>query len=178
MLEYAGPNTSLVNYIGLACPNCHLTMTFDPSPQQHMVEHIGAYILYDPSVDCSSELCGLYLWPVPLCKIVLKKAKGKKGKILINIEESSCPNLVGFSVTIAAGCSKSFPCTNHPMCYPYCDHSEPSSVVWSYNFWFYLLCKNPRVALETHSDKLVLTKCKEDRMKGIWGRHYKQQKAC
>jgi len=178
MLEHAGLDTSLVDHIGLACPNCHPTVTFDPSLRQCVVEHIGAHILHDPSVDRSSKPCGLCLQPAPLCKIVLKKAKGKKGKISIDMEESSCPNLVGLSVAVATGCSKSSPCTNHPMHCPHCNRSESSSVVWSYNFRFHLLRKHPRVALETHSDIMVLTKREKDRMKGIWGRRHKQWKAC
>lgn len=142
-----------------------------------MVEHIGAHVLHDPSVDHSSKPCGLCLRPAPLCKIVLKKVKGKKGKISINMEESLCPNLVALSIAVTAGCSESSPCTNHPMLCPHCNRLELSSVVWSYNFRSHLLRKHPRVALGDHSNVLVLTKREKDRMKGIWGHHRKQWKA-
>lgn len=178
MLEHAGLDTSLVDHIGLTCPKCQPTVTFNPSIWQCVVGHIGAYILYDPSIDRSSEPCGLCLWPAPLCKIILKKGKGKKGKILIDMDKSLCPNLVGLSIAVAASSSKASPCTNHPFLCTHCDHSDLSSVVWSYNFQFHLLRKHPTVTLEDYSNVLVLTKHKKLRMKGIWKHRSKQQKAC
>jgi hypothetical protein len=173
MLERTGPDTSLVDHIGLMCPNCDPTVTFDPSLQQRVVEHISAHVLHDSSVDRSSEPCGLCLLPAPLCKIVLKKAKGQVGKLYIDMKESSCRNLVKFSIAVAADCSDSSPCTNHPILCPHCDDS---AVVWSYNFRFHLLCKHPRVSLEDHSDILTLTKLEKDGMKRIWEHRLKQRK--
>jgi len=175
MMEHTGPDTGLMDHIGLTCPNCHPVVTFNPSLRQRIVEHIGAHILYDPSADCSSEPCGLCLRPTPLCKIVLKKAKGHAGKIAIDMKASSCPNLVKFSITVAAECSDSSPCTNRPIVCPHCDDSESSRVVWSYNFRFHLLHKHPRISLEDHRDMLTLTKLERDGMKRIWKNRLKQQ---
>jgi len=121
MIEYAGPDTGFVDCISLTCPNCHPIMTFNPLFQQCIVEHISTHILHDRLVDRPSEPCGLCLQPVPLCKIVLKKAKGQIGNLSINIEARSCPNLVKLSIKIAADCSKKSPCTNHPVVCPYCN---------------------------------------------------------
>lgn len=176
MIEHAAPDTDFVDCISLTCPNCQPIITFNPLHRQRIVEHISAHILHDRSVNRASEPCGLCLRPAPLCKIILKKAKGKNGKISINMNASSCPNLVNLSIKVATGCSESSPCTNHPVACPYCDNSEASPVVWSYNFRFHLLQKHPRVSLENHSDIFTLTKFEKDGMKGMWDHRHKQQK--
>ena len=151
-------------------------MTFNPSLRQRVVEHISAHILHDPSVDRSSEPCGLCLRPAPLCKFVLKRAKGQAGNLAIDMKASSCPNLVKFSIATATDCSDSSPCTNHPMICPYCDDSEWSPVVWSYNLRSHLLHKHPRISLEDHSNVLIMTKLEKDGMKRVWDRCLKQRK--
>jgi hypothetical protein len=140
------------------------------------VEHISAHILHDPSVNHASEPCGLYLRPAPLCKIILKKAKGQMGNLAIDMKASSCPNLVKFSITVVAECSDSSPCTNCLIVCPHCDDSELSPVVWSYNFRSHLLHKHTRISLEDHSDILVLMKLKKEEMRRIWEHHLKQRK--
>ena len=176
MMEHAGPDAGLVGHVGKTCPNCQPVVTFNPPCGQRIVEHIGAHILHDHSVDRLSEPCGLCLRPAPLCKIVLKKAKGKTGQLAIDMEASSCPNLVKFSITTAAGCTNTSPCTNHPIVCPHCDHLESSPVVWSYNFRSHLIRKHPRIPLQDHSDILVLTKLEKDGMQRVWEACFKQQK--
>jgi len=142
------------------------------------VEHIGAHVLHDPSVNCLSKPCGLCLWPAPLCKIVLKKAKGQIGKLAIDMKKSSCANLVKLSISAAARCSYASPYINHPVICPYCDSSESSPVVWSYNFWSHLLCRHPRISLEGHNGMFILTKLEKEGMKHVWDACFKQRKAC
>lgn len=169
-MKHADPDTGVADsdQFGLTCPNCHPTVTFNPAHRQRIVEHIGAHILYDPSVNRLSEPCGLCLRPAPHCKIVLKKAKGQSGKLAIDMNASSCPNLVKFSMAIASACSNASPCTNHPLACPYCDDSELDRVVWSYNFRQHLLRKHPRISLDDQGDILTLTKLEKKGMKRIW----------
>ena len=174
MMEHAVPDAG-VDHIGLMCPNCKPILTFNPDHRQHIVEHIGAHILHDPSVRRLSEPCGLCLRPAPLCKIVFKKAKGQVGHVTIDMKKSSCPNLVKFSLAAAAQCSNSSPCTNHPTVCSYCDASESSPVIWSYNFRSHMLGKHPSISLERHSDMLVMTKLKKDGMKRAWKHCFKQR---
>ena len=104
-MEHADPDTNFLDHIGMTCPNCRPIVTFNPSLRQCILEHIGAHILHDRSVDRLSEPCGLCLRPAPLCKIVLKKGKGQMGNLAIDMKASLCPNLVKFSIAIAAECS-------------------------------------------------------------------------
>ena len=50
-----------------------------------------------------------------LCRVVLKKGKGQTGNLAIGMKVSSCPNLVKFSIAVAAECSDISPCTNRPI---------------------------------------------------------------
>ena len=174
-MEHASPDTAFIDHIDMACPNCRPIVTFNPSLRQRIVEHISAHILHDPSVDRLSEPCGLCLQPVPLCKIVLKKAKGRKGNLAIDMKASSCPNLVKLSIRVATGCSDSSPCTNRPIVCPHCDDSEASPVVWSYNFRSHLLRKHPRISLEDHSDIWVLKKLEKEGMQRVWENRSKRK---
>jgi len=176
-MEHTDPDAGHVDHIGLMCPNCKPIVIFNPAHRQKIVEHISAHVLHDPLVDRLSEPCGLCLRPAPLCKIVLKRAKGKTGKLAIDMEESSCANLVKLSIAIAAGYSDGSPCTNHPIICQHCDGSEASPVVWSYNFRSHLLREHPRISLEDHNDILILTKLEREGMKRIWDDRFKQRKA-
>jgi hypothetical protein len=158
----------------MTCPNCDPTIAFSPSHRQRVVEHIGAHMLYDRSVDLSSEPCGLCLCPAPLCKIYLKKVKGHKNNFAIDMKASSCINLVKFSLRTAAICSDTSPCTNHPIRCNYCPSSSPA--VWSYTFRQHLHRAHPSISLESHKKIWTLSKLESEGMKRIWGRRFKQRK--
>jgi len=106
----------------------------------------------------------------------LKKAKGQSGNLSIDMEASSCVNLVKFSIAIATACSDASPYTNHPLVCPYCDDSELGQVIWSYNFQQHLLYKHPGISLDNQGNILRLTKLKKKGMKHIWKSCKKQQK--
>ena len=122
----------IIEHSGLACTRCQPTVTFNTKRQQCIIEHNSAHILFNHSIDCSAEPCGLCLHPALLCKIYLRKSKGRMGNITVDMRASSCPNLVKFSVIITAEFSDASPCTNHPFCCPNCPDSSPA--VWSYTF--------------------------------------------
>jgi len=164
-----------MEHVGLACPKCQPTIDFNPSNGHRVIEHIGAHILHDTSVDCSSEPCGLCLRPAPLCKIVLKKARGRMGKLAIDMKLSSCPNLIKFSIANAAACFETSPCTNHPMKCPYCPKLNPA--VWSYNFRHHLLRFHPSIHLGDHRSLWTSSKLEKDGMKRIWQHRHKQPKS-
>ena len=118
------------------------------------------------------EPCGLCLRPTPLCKIYLRKTKGRAGNIAINMRASSCSNLVKFSITVAAEFSDSSPCTNHPMNCPYCPKSSPA--VWTYTFREHLNRFHPTASLEDNKTIWAVSGLEKERMKNIWDDQLKQ----
>lgn len=173
-MEHDDTDANIVNHIGLVCPRCQPAVTFSSSLRQRIIEHIGAHICHDSSVDRSAEPCGLCLRPAPLCKIVLKKTKGRTGNITIDMKTSSCPNLVKFSITIASKCSEASPCTNHPMHCPYCPKSAPA--VWSYTFRQHMLRLHPSIPLDKHRSIWMISKLEKDGMRQLWEQRLKQPK--
>ena len=135
-----------IKHSGPACTRCQPSITFNTKYRQRIIEHCGAHILFDRSIDRSLEPCGLCLHPAPLCKIYLRKTKGRTGNITIDMRVSSCSNLIKFSITVATQFSDASPCTNHPICCPYCPNS--SLAVWSYTFCKHLTRFYPTVSLE------------------------------
>ena len=177
MMEILDTDTdaSVTDHIGLACPKCQPPVTFNSSSRQRVIEHISAHVLHDASVDRSTEPCGLCLRPAPLCRILLKKTKGRTGNLAIDMKASSCPNLVKFSIRIAAKCSEASPCTNHPMHCPYCPKTAP--VVWSYTFRQHMLRVHPAIPLDKHRSLWKISKLEKDSMKHVWEQRLKQPKA-
>jgi hypothetical protein len=174
LVEELDTNAPNMEHVEMSCPKCQPTIHFNPSHRQRVVEHIGAHILHDDTVDRSSEPCGLCLRPAPLCKIVLKTAKGSMGNIAIDMKSSSCPNLVKFSIATAAACSEASPCTNHPIKCPFCPKLSPA--VWSYNFRHHLLRFHPSVHSSNHKSLWTPSKLEKDGMKRVWQLRHKQPK--
>ena len=145
---------------------CQPTVTFNTKYRQCILEHSGAHILFDHLIDCSLEPCGLCLRPTPLCKIYLRKTKGHSGNIAINTRASTCSNLIKFSITVAAQFSDASPCTNHPMCCPYCPGS--SQAVWSYTFRKHLIWYHPTVSLEDSESIWAVSDLEREWMKQTW----------
>ncbi|KZP23238.1 hypothetical protein FIBSPDRAFT_737876, partial [Athelia psychrophila] len=110
------------------CPRCKPTVTFDLSQPQRVLEHIASHILHDIAIDRDLEACGLCLRPSPQCQLQLQKPKGCNGNPAVNINASSCPNLIKFQYKVAAHSSPSSPCSNVPISCPLC-----SAVIWRYN---------------------------------------------
>jgi hypothetical protein len=101
------------------------------SNAQRVLEHMGAHILHDPSVDRSQELCGLCLRPAPTCLIFLKKGRGAAAGHSVDLSRSTCINLMRFKYATASNSSETSPCSNSPRICPLCPVNSPA--VWSYN---------------------------------------------
>jgi hypothetical protein len=159
-------DTASIQHTGLACTRCQPTVTFNTKYRQCIIKHSGAHILFDHLIDCSLEPCRLCLHPVPLCKIYLRKTKGRTGNIAINTRASTCSNLIKFSITVVAQFSNASPCTNYPMCYPYCPSSSPA--VWTYTFREHLIQFYPTASLKDNESIWAVSGFKEERMKKTW----------
>jgi hypothetical protein len=172
VLDDLSADTATVKHIGPACTRCQSIVTFNAKHRQRIIEHSGAHILFDPSIDRTLEPCGLCLRPAPLCKIYLRKTKGRAGNITIDMRTSSCSNLIKFSVAVAAQFSDSSPCTNHPIRCFYCPNSSPA--VWSYTYREHLTRFHPTVSLEDNETIWAVSGLEEERMKQLWDDRLKQ----
>ena len=109
-------------------------MIWDRKSTHKVLEHIGAHLLFDTSLNASleQELCGLCFHPSPLCIFYLRKGKGAGASQQVDIKKSRCPNLIkGFSYQSAAMESTSSPCTNVSLICPLCPST--SGAIWKYN---------------------------------------------
>ena len=173
-MEELDTNAPNAEHVGMACPKCQPSINFSPLNRHYLIKHIKAHILHNTSVDSSSEPCELCLHPVPLCKILFKKARGWMGKLAINMKSSSCPNLIKFSIANVAACFETSPCTNHPMKCPYCPKLNPA--VWSYTFCHHLCRFHPSIHLSDHNSLWTPLKLEKDGIKCIWQHRHKQPK--
>jgi hypothetical protein len=86
-----------------------LSVALDIAHPQTVLAHIGAHILYDPTIDRSSQPCGFCGQPFPMCQFVLKKTADG---LTIRLEASKgCSNFVKkFHYGVAAKSTKHCPC--------------------------------------------------------------------
>jgi len=175
VLDNLSMDTASTQHSGPACTRCQPTVAFNTKYRQRVIEHSGAHILFDHSIDRSLEPCRLCLCPAPLCKIYLRKTKGHTGNIVIDTRASTCSNLIKFSIAVAAQFSDASPCTNHPMCCPYCPSSSPA--VWSYTFHKHLIRFHPTASLEDNERIWEVSSLEEERMKQTWNDRLMQPKA-
>jgi hypothetical protein len=82
--EYAEQNQVTANECMACMPPAAL-----PKQPQRVLEHMAAHILFDSSIDRSSEPCGLCLQPSPLCVYYLKKGKGAGTSEQVDVVKST-----------------------------------------------------------------------------------------
>ena len=101
----------------LESPCCSPSMILDLLQGQHVLEHIGAHILYDPGVIHGKDvLCGLWLCLSPLCQFFLMKLKGTNRNLRINSATSrGCLININYSYHVAAESTAFSPCSNVPI---------------------------------------------------------------
>lgn len=114
------------------CPRCRPSaVKLDWKQTQHILEHMGAHILFDATLNASEEYCGLCLHPSPMCQIYINKGCGADGRVSVDLSRSTCPNLICFNYKSAAQSSQQSPCSNVPVVCPHCPPSSPA--VWRYS---------------------------------------------
>lgn len=120
------------------CPGCSANLRSLSAPKR--LNHMGAHILHDPTLDRSIERCGFCLRPSPTCVIKLQRSNKK---FRIDMVHSTCIRLEKFSYARAAESTTSTPCTNVPLLCPLCLQNKPA--VWKYSFEAHLQTCHPTV---------------------------------
>ncbi|KAF8235412.1 hypothetical protein L208DRAFT_1257409, partial [Tricholoma matsutake] len=145
------------------CPWCSPMISLDLSQGQHVLEHIGSHILYDPAIIQSIELlCGLCLRPLQLCQFYLAKGRGTNGNLRIDQKTSKgCLVKMNYSYGIAAESTASSPCSNVPIHCPICPKTDPT--IWKYFMRVHFEEKHKTFDLTkyewTRRGKKVMVKC-------------------
>ena len=116
---------------GFPCSKCGPRTSIDRSNGQRMLEHMGAHILHDSSIPSNLEVCGLCLRPAPMCTLYLKKGRGGSKGYSVDMNRSTCVNLIRFKYASAATSTEIAPCTNIPIHCPLCGPKQPA--VWRYS---------------------------------------------
>ena len=127
--------------------------------ESNLVQHMGAHILLDskmnPYIFCLNT--------GPLCSIRLAKGKGTKGTKTVDVIHSRCPNVTKLSITSAAKCIESSPCTNVPLDYPLC--LPGSDAVWKYNLVAHIKSVHPTATLKKYTSLAEISQLERTRLK-------------
>ncbi|KAJ7183908.1 hypothetical protein C8R46DRAFT_1309168 [Mycena filopes] len=162
--EGDGENEALLETDPHVCPKCTPSLPLDMAHPQTILAHVGSHILHDPSVDPSTQPCGLCLRPSGMCKFYLKKSGSAANTLTLNM-----------AVYGTAEVSKeSSPCSNVPLRCKYCNPKDPA--VWRYNFREHLIQQHPNVSLATHSHIWELSDAEKVGMQKVWEARDKRKK--
>jgi len=157
---------------GRQCPIC--VPAVELSKPQHVLEHAAAHVLFDSSIDATSQPCGLCLRPSPVCTFYVKKGKGSDASLQINYNKSTCANMLTFSYAVAATSTNSSPCSNVPIQCPWCSQSSPT--IWRYNMYCHIKNLHTYVSLDDHKDIWKIGNSEKDGLKNVWANRHKVKK--
>jgi hypothetical protein len=157
------------------CSVCGPRAQLDQSNAQRILEHMGAHILNDPSLDRSKEMCGLCLRPSPMCRIILRKGRGSSTGYNVDREKSVCINLVRFNYASAADSSSRSPCSNVPVICPLCPTSSPA--VWKYSLPIHFRDRHKITSPDNLPIQVRISESEKDAMKVIWDARLKVRQA-
>ncbi|KAF8874101.1 hypothetical protein CPB84DRAFT_1817928 [Gymnopilus junonius] len=141
------------------CPICVPTVDFSGASAHRVLEHNAGHILFDQHVNVANQPCGLCLRPVPACSFYLKKGKGEKTTMQMDVKKSMCANKLGFQYQTAMESTKSTPCSNAPIPCPLCPKS--ALAIWQYNLRYHLKDAHRVDNLEPHSHLSTITHIKK-----------------
>jgi hypothetical protein len=140
---------------------------------QRILEHMGAHILYDATVNASEERCGLCLRPAPMCQVYLMKGRGTAGKCSVARSKSKCPNLVRFNYKNAAQSSERSPCSNVPVDCTLCPAGSPA--VWTYSLHSHYRERHRLISAKKFPTHVELSQSEKDGMKCVWNSHFNRR---
>lgn len=149
-----------------SCTLCNTGFEFSTKLGHRALEHMGAHVLFDPSINREDEPCGLCLRPSSLCRIFL--ARGAGGKLKLNpLRSSGCGNWQAFRYSVAAKSTATSPCSNVPVACPICA-DKLSPAVWKYNLRSHIMSKHPSALLSRYSLLWELTRFETSQMTLFW----------
>ena len=155
------------------CPRCGPSVKLDWKNTPHVLEHMGAYILYDTTLNSTEERCGFCLRPAPMCQIYVMKGHGTGGKSTVNRSKSKCPNLVRFNYKNAAQSSERSPCSNVPVNCTLCPENSPA--VWTYSLQSHYQEHHRQESVADFPTHQELSRSEKDGMERVWATRFNQR---
>ena len=153
------------------CPLCRPAVPLDIGKVHKVLEHIATHILFDNTLDTTTEPCGLCMHASPLCAFYLRKGKGVGSAPQINERVSRCPNFIGkFSYSAAATECTNSPCTNVPVICPLCPST--SAAVWKYNMKTHLARIHPSTKGSDFPNAFVISNSEKAALKVLWEKRH------
>lgn len=163
-----------INNENADCLLCGPKVHLNRSSGQRVLEHMGAHLLFDNSIGRSTERCGLCLRPSPMCRLIVKKGRGANSSPRIDVDSSTCVNLVRFNYATAARSSEGSPCSNVPINCPLCPEKSPA--VWTYNLNMHFRERHKLRSQALFPIKAQLSKSEEHGMRQIWEQRFSTRK--
>jgi len=149
------------------CPLCTPAVDFSNASAHRVLEHNAGHILFDDRINITDQPCRLCLRPSPACTFYLKKGKGGKSSVQLDMKKSSCANKLTFQYAVAEESSQSAPCSNVPTACPLCpERSAPA--VWRYLLPYHLKDVHKLNNLEPYAHLWTITQSEKTQLKNIW----------
>ena len=158
---------------GFPCSKCGPRTSIDRSNGQRMLEHMGAHILHDSSIPSNLEVCGLCLRPAPMCTLYLKKGRGGSKGYSVDMNRSTCVNLIRFKYASAATSTEIAPCTNIPIHCPLCGPKQPA--VWRYSLGAHFQMKHDLQPAD-FPIRVQQSKSEKNGLEQIWKKRFQIRK--
>lgn len=149
-----------------SCSLCPQNFEFSSKLGHRVLEHVGAHVLYDPTISREDEPCGLCFRPSSICRIFLARALG--GKLKIHAGRSAgCGNSQTFRYGVAAESTPTNLCSNVPVLCPICPE-KTSPAVWKYNLRAHISSKHLTASLTRYAHLWEITKFEQGQMLSFW----------
>lgn len=152
------------------CSRCGPTVKLDWKNTPRILEHMGAHILHDTTLNSSEERCGLCLRPAPMCQVYVTKGRGNAGKTSVDRSKSKCPNLARFNYKNAAQSSKRSPCSNVPVVCTLCPPGSPA--VWTYSLQSHYEGRHRLFSPQYYPTRVELSRSEKDGMERLWNARF------
>lgn len=149
------------------CPKCNIELNF--SVPQPVLAHFAAHHRHDPTIDRGEEMCGTCLRPSApgVCEYYLKKGKGAKANVAVDLPRTTCVNKFRFTHTSASTSTENSPCSNAPLECKLCGPGSPA--VWRYSMKAHFERHHPSsVSSPTYSAIWELSEYEKYKMKKLW----------
>jgi hypothetical protein len=111
-----------------------------------------------------------------MCRLLVKKGHGALAGNHVDIDNSSCVNLIRFNYTSTACSSESSLCFNVLINCPLCPPKSPG--IWTYSLHAHFCDRHKLISHTQYPMSVYLSQSEEDGMKWIWNARFNAPQPC